>query len=245
MITTDTIMLFTAGKGTRMYPLTLDTPKPLVQVLGRPILYWVLDHICLYPFKKIIINTHYLASQIEEAVNKYVKGKLNLPQIIISYEEELLETGGGLKNNLKYCNSELIFSMNSDSIIITDENPFQKMLNSWDDSKMDILMLLHPTQDVVGYSGQGDLFINDDNSIYGIDQKCPKPFMNAGIHLIRKKIVQEQPEKIFSLKKFYMDARYNKRLYGVNSKKHWLHATCPEDIVAIENYLRKTLKHLG
>jgi MurNAc alpha-1-phosphate uridylyltransferase len=237
----DTVMIFAAGRGTRMHPLTVDTPKPLVKILGRPILYWVLDQVLTCGFKNIIINTHHLGKQIEDAVKSYMQGRTNAPKIIISYEEELLETGGGLKNNLKYCSSELIFTINSDSILISEENPFLKMLNSWSDSVMDIMMLVHPTDKTIGYSGRGDFFRNEDGSLYGLEFEGQKPFMNAGIHLIRKSIVAEQPEKIFSLRNFYLNNRYNKRIYSVTNLGHWLHATSPEDITIIENYLREKL----
>jgi MurNAc alpha-1-phosphate uridylyltransferase len=237
----DTIMIFAAGRGTRMHPLTVDTPKPLVKILGRPILYWVLDQVISYGFKNIVINTHYLGNQLEDAVNSYMQGRTNLPNIIISYEEELLETGGGLKNNLKYCSSELIFTINSDSFVISEENPFSNMLNSWNDNIMDIMMLVHPTDKTIGYSGRGDFFRKEDGSLYGIELEGQKPFMNAGVHLIRKSIVAEQPEKIFSLRNFYLDNHYNKRIFSVTNLGHWLHATSPKDIEVIESYLRENL----
>jgi MurNAc alpha-1-phosphate uridylyltransferase len=237
----DTIMIFAAGKGTRMYPLTVDTPKPLVHILGKPILYWVLDLVLTYPFKKIIINTHYLGEQIIEAVDSYKQGRLNIPEIIISHEDELLETGGGLKNILKYCDSELIFTINSDSILISQENPFQKMLSAWNGDLMDIIMLVHPTDEAIGYSGRGDFFQNENGSLYGIESELRKPFMNAGVHLIKKAIVEQQPEKTFSLRKFYLDEYYKKRISSVTNHGHWLHATRPEDIKEIEDYLRRNL----
>ena len=55
----DTIIIFAAGKGTRMYPLTTQTPKSLIKINNKPILEWVLDFTKNYNFKKIIINTHY------------------------------------------------------------------------------------------------------------------------------------------------------------------------------------------
>lgn len=56
----DTIMLFAAGVGSRMKHLAKNNPKSFILVLGRPILYHVLDLCKTYPFKKIVINTHYL-----------------------------------------------------------------------------------------------------------------------------------------------------------------------------------------
>jgi MurNAc alpha-1-phosphate uridylyltransferase len=234
----DTIMLFAAGRGTRMYPLTKDTPKPLVKILGKPILYWVLDLVLTYPFKRIIINTHYLSEQIEEAIEHYILNTKNIPEIILSFEEDLLETGGGLKNNLKYCLSELIFTINSDSIILPQVNPFYQMLDSWDENIMDIMMLVYSTKESIGYSGIGDFFRKKDGSLYRLNDEQLRPYMNAGIQLINKNIVEQHPEKIFSLKQFYFDPLYGSRLFSVINKGSWLHATSPQDVQEIENFLK-------
>lgn len=234
----DTIMIFAAGKGTRMYPLTSNTPKPLINILNKPILYWVLDLICSsYKFKKIIINTHYLAHKIEEAINNYTKENENTPEIIISYEEELLETGGGLKKILSYVNSDLIYTINSDSIIIPNNNFFVDMENFWDGRQMDMMMLLYPTEKAIGYKGKGDCFRDKNGRIYGINTDVIKPYMNTGIHIIKKTIIEEQLETIFSIKKFYTSKNYENRIFSFLGDGHWVHATYSEDIPTIERYL--------
>ena len=62
MTTPTSILLFAAGLGTRMAPLTNDRPKPMVEVAGRPLLDHALD---LCGDLKIVVNTHYFADQIE------------------------------------------------------------------------------------------------------------------------------------------------------------------------------------
>ena len=62
----DTAVILSAGLGTRMRPLTLKTPKPLLPLVGRPILAHVLERLSDAGVRQIIVNAHYLADQIEE-----------------------------------------------------------------------------------------------------------------------------------------------------------------------------------
>jgi len=87
-------MILAAGKGTRLKPLTDNTPKALVRVKGLALLEHVIMHLKKYAYTDIIINTHYLGEQIAE----FLKSKNNFGlHIEISDESSLLlETGGGL-----------------------------------------------------------------------------------------------------------------------------------------------------
>ena len=64
----DTAMILAAGLGTRMRPLTDDRPKPLVELSGRTLLDRVLDRLSAADFSRAIVNVHYRAELIEEAV---------------------------------------------------------------------------------------------------------------------------------------------------------------------------------
>ncbi len=88
-------MIFAAGKGTRLKPLTDNTPKALVKVNGTPMLEIIIKKLIKSGVNEIIINVHYLADQIID----FLKLNNNFGvRIEISHEkEELLDTGGGLK----------------------------------------------------------------------------------------------------------------------------------------------------
>ena len=92
----DTIMLFAAGLGNRMRHLTENSPKTLLPILGKPILHHALELCKSYPFKKIVINTHYLSKQVKESIEEFKKANPDMPEIVVVYEEELLETGGAI-----------------------------------------------------------------------------------------------------------------------------------------------------
>ena len=58
-------MVLAAGLGKRMRPITDAMPKPLVQVAGKPLLDWGLDHLADAGVRNAVVNVHYLADQIE------------------------------------------------------------------------------------------------------------------------------------------------------------------------------------
>lgn len=87
-------MILAAGLGTRLRPLTDTRPKALVEVAGRTLLEITLTRLRSFGVREVIINVHHFADMILD----YVKTNNNFGlQIAISREEQLLDTGGGLK----------------------------------------------------------------------------------------------------------------------------------------------------
>lgn len=87
-------MILAAGLGTRLQPLTDARPKALVKVAGRPMLYWVIARLARHGFTDIIINAHHFAEQIEAFSAAYDGPGVSLT---VSVEEEILDTGGGVR----------------------------------------------------------------------------------------------------------------------------------------------------
>ncbi|MDP4267594.1 MAG: nucleotidyltransferase family protein [Bacteroidota bacterium] len=86
-------MIFAAGLGTRLKPLTDTKPKALIEINNVPLLQILILKLKKSGIKDIIINTHYFHEQIIEFLSEYENFDIN---IVISHEEELLDTGGGL-----------------------------------------------------------------------------------------------------------------------------------------------------
>ena len=87
-------MILAAGLGTRLRPLTGDRPKALVTVAGRTLLEIALTRLRSFGVREVIVNTHHYAEMIAE----YLKANDGFGmRIELSREEELLDTGGGLK----------------------------------------------------------------------------------------------------------------------------------------------------
>ncbi len=88
-------MVFAAGLGTRLRPLTNDRPKALVTVGGRTLLEWTLIRLRSFGVNEAIVNVHHFADRIVD----YLQMNRNFGmRIEVSHEDVLLDTGGGLKN---------------------------------------------------------------------------------------------------------------------------------------------------
>ncbi|MCR4603724.1 MAG: nucleotidyltransferase family protein [Prevotella sp.] len=88
-------MIFAAGLGTRLKPLTDSMPKALVPVAGKPLLDIVIDRLIRQGYQHFVVNVHHFAQQIID----HVASQPYAPMVAISDErEQLLETGGGLKH---------------------------------------------------------------------------------------------------------------------------------------------------
>ncbi|MBN2165970.1 MAG: NTP transferase domain-containing protein [Marinilabiliaceae bacterium] len=91
-------MIFAAGLGTRLAPYTNHTPKALININGKPLIWYALNNVIKAGATRIIVNTHHFADQLEEYISK-ISTSFNQAEILISNEHNtLLDTGGGLLN---------------------------------------------------------------------------------------------------------------------------------------------------
>lgn len=87
-------MVLAAGMGTRLRPLTNDCPKALVEIAGRTLLEITLERLKAFGVREAIVNTHHFAEMIPAYLAKHKNFGM---RIEISHEDNLLDTGGGLK----------------------------------------------------------------------------------------------------------------------------------------------------
>ncbi len=236
------LMVFAAGYGSRMSSITNSLPKPLVTINGKSFLQYAIElALTYYPFKRIVVNSFYMHEKIEESVVN-LRSKFTNTEIITLYEPELLQQGGGLKNALKYFDSNFVFTMNSDCILIPYFNIFESMIDRWDPKKMDLLLLLHPSNEVIGNTKE-DFILNNDNVISVIKENntSSTPYIYTGIQLINTNILQDVSDKIFPLNRYY-SYEYLSRVDYIINKGYLCHATYAEDIHVIRNWI---LKHFN
>lgn len=228
----DTIMLFAAGLGNRMRHLTENNPKTLIPILGKPILHYALGLCTSYPFKKIVINTHYLHEQIAESIEDFKDSCLNCPEIVIVYEEELLETGGGVKNAINELGNKPIFALNTDIILNSKSNIFEYMIKKWKPKEMDFLLLMEKYNKAIGYSGRGDFDLDKKGKLIRPDKEENYQYVYTGLQILNPEKVARHPLKIFSLREYYLNSE---RVVGIKGRGiKWYHVTSPEDIVEVE-----------
>jgi NDP-sugar pyrophosphorylase family protein len=217
-------MIFAAGFGTRLYPLTKTTPKALIKVQGKPLL----DH-CIYKLinlgiKEIVINVHHFAEQIIAYVNSN-----HYPITVhISHEKKnLFDTGGGLKYAASFFDKSPILLYNVD--IISNINLVD--LINYHKEKEAIATLVVRNRKTKRY-----LLFNELNKLIGWENIQTKeqilnfPDQNYtalafnGIHIIETEIFKYMPNKnIFSMIELYLEVSKRRSIIAFeDSKSDWL-----------------------
>ncbi|MDT5021225.1 MAG: N-acetyl-alpha-D-muramate 1-phosphate uridylyltransferase, partial [Mycobacterium sp.] len=134
----DHAMVLAAGRGLRMRPLTERTPKPLIPVAGRSMLDRVFDRLDEAGVLNRVVNTHWLADQIARYLAHH-------PGVVLSHEDVLLETGGGVAHALPLLGAHPFFVCNADIIWLDAARPaLTRLADVWDTARMDALLLLEP-----------------------------------------------------------------------------------------------------
>ncbi|RMF10539.1 MAG: hypothetical protein D6763_05405 [Alphaproteobacteria bacterium] len=227
-------MVLTAGLGTRMHPLTTTTPKPLVEVAGKPMLERALDRLAAAGVDDVVINIHHLP----DIMRAYVAGRAAaLPHIRISDESDaLLESGGGVVKALDLIGSDPFFVLNGD--MVWDDagaDCFVRLAAAWKPEQMDALLLLVPTAQAMGYDGAGDFFLDSpDPGLLGPlsrrGNRDDAPFVFTGIQLLARQAFADAPRGAFSLNRIYDRALKAGRLFGLVHDGRWMHVGTREAV---------------
>jgi MurNAc alpha-1-phosphate uridylyltransferase len=105
-------LIFAAGRGERMRPLSDATPKPLLQVGGKRLIEWHIEALAAAGVRRVVINTSHLAQQFPAALGDGARWNL---RIDYSFEgPEPLETGGGMQHALPLLGSDPFIAVNAD-----------------------------------------------------------------------------------------------------------------------------------
>lgn len=209
-----------AGFGSRMRPLTETTPKPLIKLAGKALIDHVIEGLIDVGVTRIVVNVHYLADQLEDHLAGY-----STPEIIISDERsEILDTGGGAAKALPFFGDEPFFIHNSDTVWIEGEGRnLAHMLNAFDPTAMDCLMLLANRHTSLGYDGKGDFLLGQDNRITRRPKDTASDFVFAGVSINTPKLFTRHPEGAFSLNELWDNAIATGRAHGIRHQGKWMH----------------------
>lgn len=217
-------MIFAAGFGTRMRPLTDRMPKPLIAVAGRPLIDHALSLAAGIKAKNIVANLHYKADQLMDHLDvSSVKTVLEAP--------EILDTGGGLKNAVPVLQGSPVFTLNSDAIWV-GENPLRLLKAAWQPTEMDALLAIVPVANAVGYAGSGDFSIDDDNRL-----GRGAGFVYGGAQIIKTEVLEEIPDTVFSLNVVWDILARNGTLFGCAYPGKWCDVGHPAGIALAETLL--------
>lgn len=220
-------MVLAAGLGTRLRPVTATLPKPLVRVNGRTLLDHVVDRLMLAGVERVVVNTHYQAAMVAEQL-----ARRDRPQIEISHEAELLDTGGGVAHALPLLD-DAFFVVNADIFWLEGSGAgLLRLARAFDPARMDAMLLLQPAATAVGYEGDGDYFLAPTGQPRRRRDGEIAPFVYAGIQLLHRRLFDQVSQRIFSLIRLYDRAEAAGRLYAIVHDGEWYHIGTPTGLAA-------------
>lgn len=232
-LASDTAMVLSAGLGKRMRPLTASQPKPLVRVMGKPLIDYSLDALKEAGVTKAVVNVHYLADALQAHL-----AKRQSPEIVLSDERpQLLETGGGLAKALPLL-PDPFFCLNSDNIWLDGpRNAFRELSDGWDASRMDALLLMVRHPQAHNYAGEGDFHLDPLGRVSRRRPGRIAPYIYTGIQLVSHRLLRDAPEGPFSTNVLWNRAIEEGRLFGIVHTGHWFEVGTPAAIPATEAWL--------
>lgn len=235
----DTAMVMAAGLGTRMQPLTLTRPKPLVPVLGKPLIDHVLDRLVAARVKRAVVNVHYKGDMLIA----HLARRKDIEIVISDEREHLLDTGGGTKKALPLLGNKPFFYVNSDSIWVEGTaHALDRLAAGFDPEIHDALLMMAPGVRAVGYDGPGDFTMDTWGKLTRRQKPRLAPFVWMGIQIIKPELFAQTPDGAFSTNLLWDRAAEAGRLYGMRFDGTWLHVGTPEGVSEAEAFLREAAR---
>ena len=198
----NTALILCAGFGKRLNPITLNTPKPLLEIKDVSMLERCINLIEKLGIQKILINTFYLKDQFSVFLNSK---NFNIDIKIIEDGEHILDTGGGIQNMIKDSNEKDFIIFNPDTIWSNDyKDEILKMEKMYFSEKL-----------------EGDF--NLKNNL--INKELEKKFIYIGCQIINKKLFIKKKIENYSIFEIWNNLLDQKKLFGYESQKDFYHLT--------------------
>ena len=181
-------IILAAGLGTRFLPLSRTIPKPIMPLWGKPILGHILDALQTWHIKEVLINLHHKPDYILHYLRQ--RSEL-LPRIRLSFEPQILGTGGMLRKACWFLDNSPFWIINGDIAFNVNPEPFLKAFSIY--SPLAVLWL---------YSGKGPQTVEMRHgrisSFRATQRNGRRGYTFCGLHLLSADILKYIPERKFS-----------------------------------------------
>ena len=181
-------VVLVGGKGTRLRPLTLSAPKPMLPTAGVPFLAHLLSRIRAAGVRRVVLGTSYLAETFSEHFGDGAALGLDLSYVV---EDEPLGTGGGIRNVAKHLSSEHVLVFNGDVLGGTD---LRAVVDTHRRTEADVTLHLVRVPDPRAY---GCVPTAADGRVLEFLEKTEAPptdQINAGCYVFRRSVIDSIPE---------------------------------------------------
>ena len=215
----NTALILCAGFGKRLNPITLNTPKPLLEIKDVSMLERCINLIEKLGIQKILINTFYLKEQFSQFLHKK---NFNLDIKIIEDGKHILDTGGGIQNMIQDTNEDDFIIFNPDTIWSNNYNDeIFKMEKMYFSKKLENILLLANKKLSFDKKLKGDF--NLKNNL--INKDTEKEFIYIGCQIINKKLFIKEKLENYSILEIWNNLIDQKKLFGYESQKDFYHLT--------------------
>jgi len=221
------LMIFGAGFGTRMGPLTATRPKPLIELGGVPLLDRARALGADAGCTPVVVNTHYMA----DAMARHLTGT---DTIISDESARILETGGGLRYALPHLGDGPVATLNPDGLW-SGPNPLTLLGSAWDPERMGALLLVLPLSQSIAHKGAGDFSMDADGRL-----GRRGPFVYTGAQILDPSGLHDIDDEVFSLNRLWTALAAEGRLFGLSYRGSWCDVGHPEGLAAAEALLAET-----
>lgn len=215
-------IILAGGLGTRLRSVVNDKPKCMADVNGKPFLFYWLQYLARFSFKRIVFSLGYKS----EMVIEWIKNIKNDYGFSIDYivEKEPLGTGGGIRLALSKTFTNDVLVVNGDSIFLAD---LQDLYNRYTLTYCSVALALKQMKD---FSRYGKVTINSNNLITDFAEKtfCEQGLINCGVYVLNKEKLNLQSfEEKFSFEKDVLEKRND--IYGFEYEGYFIDIGVPED----------------
>lgn len=209
-----------------MGDLTRDRPKSLVMVGGRPLIEHALALVDKNLIGRCVVNTHYKGDMLRTHLTGW--------DIQFSDEsDQLLETGGGLRNALPLLQANPVCTLNTDAVW-RGANPIASLLDAWKPN-MEALLLTVPKSRAIGHMGRGDFILDANGKMTRGEGE-----VYTGLQIIRTDDLANISETAFSMNVLWNRIAERGGLFGTSYSGLWCDVGQPESIALAENMLEKS-----
>lgn len=221
-------VILVGGKGTRLRPLTLSAPKPMLPVAGLPFLTHMLSRIRAAGITDVVLSTSFKASVFSEYYGDGSKLDLSLRYVT---EDEPLGTGGGIRNVLDLLTADDVVVFNGDVLSGTD---ISQVVATHQSTEADVTLHLVRVGDPRAY---GSVPTDESGRVTAFLEKTQDPptdQINAGTYVFRREVIEQIPagrEVSVEREVFPRLLAEGKRVQAYVDNTYWRDMGTPEDFV--------------
>ena len=235
-------LLFAAGLGTRMRPLTAETAKPLLELDGRSLLDRALDRLLAAGVERVVVNAHWQA----ELLGAHLRARAGGPDTVLLAEDRLLDTGGTLaevvRRGLLGAGGAPFFAVNGDSVWFDGPVPaLARLVAAFDESALDAVLLLVRATGVHAEINRGDFMLDAMGRPRRPDSSEIAPYVYGGVQVVGPGLAAGADAAPFSLNLLWDRAMVRGRVAALVHDGLWFHLSTPRDLAEAEQAMLEQL----